>query len=126
MFYTLYLIAAAAKLYHSELPITLPDQGQISTAEVLDGFVADKPSGLVVLIGASGSVIPPVKVWGWSTLPGNQSADINHDGFVNGSDWDDFGAAFRLGLASADFNGDGFVSGEDFDEFAKVFVEAGR
>ncbi|MFO0834242.1 MAG: GC-type dockerin domain-anchored protein [Phycisphaerales bacterium] len=48
-------------------------------------------------------------------------ADLNHDGFVNGDDFDLFASAFESGTATADFNLDGFVNGDDFDEFASYF-----
>ena len=39
---------------------------------------------------------------------GNISADFNHDGFVNGDDYDAFASAFESAHPSADFNADGF------------------
>ncbi|NUQ52840.1 MAG: SUMF1/EgtB/PvdO family nonheme iron enzyme [Phycisphaerales bacterium] len=51
-------------------------------------------------------------------------ADFNHDGFVNGDDYDSFASLFESGEAGADFNHDGFVNGDDYDIFASHF-EAG-
>lgn len=51
-------------------------------------------------------------------------ADFNHDGFVNGDDYDYFANAFESGDPSADMNNDGFVNGDDYDVFATHF-EAG-
>lgn len=48
-------------------------------------------------------------------------ADFNHDGFVNGNDYDDFAVLFDEANQAADFNGDGFVNGNDYDEFADHF-----
>jgi len=48
-------------------------------------------------------------------------ADFNHDGFVNGDDYDAFAEAFDVGDLGADFNGDGFVNGNDYDAFADAF-----
>jgi hypothetical protein len=48
-------------------------------------------------------------------------ADFNHDGFVNGDDFDLFASAFESGASAADFNRDGFVNGDDFDAFASYF-----
>lgn len=48
-------------------------------------------------------------------------ADVNRDGFVNGSDYDDFASAFDVADRCADLNGDGFVNGDDFDAFADWF-----
>jgi hypothetical protein len=50
-------------------------------------------------------------------------ADVNHDGFVNGDDYDAFAEAFDAATAWADFNGDGFVNGDDYDAFAASFDE---
>ncbi|MCC6969396.1 MAG: hypothetical protein IT434_04170 [Phycisphaerales bacterium] len=54
-------------------------------------------------------------------LGGPCPADFNHDGFVNGDDFDLFASAFEGGAAAADFNRDGFVNGDDFDAFASYF-----
>ncbi|MBL8760073.1 MAG: hypothetical protein JNL50_02105 [Phycisphaerae bacterium] len=51
-------------------------------------------------------------------------ADFNHDGFVNGDDYDAFASAFESADLSADLNRDGFVNGDDYDSFAEHF-EAG-
>jgi len=48
-------------------------------------------------------------------------ADFDHDGFVNGEDFDAYVAVFEAGSISADANHDGFVTGEDFDLFAEHF-----
>ncbi|MCC6969699.1 MAG: hypothetical protein IT434_05700 [Phycisphaerales bacterium] len=48
-------------------------------------------------------------------------ADVNHDGFVNGDDYDSFAEGFETGDPSADFNQDGFVNGDDYDAFAEHF-----
>ncbi|MBL8762589.1 MAG: hypothetical protein JNL50_14940 [Phycisphaerae bacterium] len=48
-------------------------------------------------------------------------ADFNHDGFVNGNDYDDFAALFDEADPGADINHDGFVNGNDYDEFADHF-----
>lgn len=48
-------------------------------------------------------------------------ADFNHDGFVNGNDYDDFAVLFDEADPMADFNHDGFVNGNDYDEFADHF-----
>lgn len=47
--------------------------------------------------------------------------DFNHDGFVNGLDYDEFASVFEAGDLAADFNNDGFVNGLDYDEFASHF-----
>ncbi|MCC6228245.1 MAG: hypothetical protein IT432_03355 [Phycisphaerales bacterium] len=51
-------------------------------------------------------------------------ADFNHDGFVNGLDYDLFATFFEAGDRQADINLDGFVNGLDYDYFASHF-EAG-
>jgi hypothetical protein len=48
-------------------------------------------------------------------------ADFNHDGFVNGADYDDFAVLFDAADPAADFNADGFVNGNDYDLFAERF-----
>jgi hypothetical protein len=49
------------------------------------------------------------------------AADFNHDGFVDGIDYDQFNNAFESGDLSADYNGDGFVDGIDYDMFNNDF-----
>ena len=51
-------------------------------------------------------------------------ADFNCDGFIDFTDFDDFGDAFTNGYDSSDFNGDGFIDFTDFDAFVAAF-EAG-
>ncbi len=51
------------------------------------------------------------------------TADINHDGFLNGDDYDAFANAFESGGTLADYNHDGFVNGDDYDTFAADFEE---
>lgn len=51
-------------------------------------------------------------------------ADFNADGFMNGSDFDEFITAFEAGDSAADYNEDTFVNGSDFDEFIVAFVDA--
>jgi hypothetical protein len=48
-------------------------------------------------------------------------ADYNHDGFVDGIDYDQFNNAFEAGDPAADLNGDGFVDGIDYDQFMQDF-----
>ncbi len=48
-------------------------------------------------------------------------ADFNHDGFVNGDDYDTFATLFDLADPRADVNHDGFVNGDDYDVFATAF-----
>ena len=57
------------------------------------------------------------------TLP-NCTADFNHDGFVNGDDYDAFASLFESADLGADINHDSFVNGDDYDAFASAF-EAG-
>jgi len=51
-------------------------------------------------------------------------ADVNHDGYVNGNDYDVFAESFEAGEPDADFDRNGYVNGNDYDEFAGAF-EAG-
>ncbi|MFO0835151.1 MAG: PQQ-dependent sugar dehydrogenase [Phycisphaerales bacterium] len=48
-------------------------------------------------------------------------ADFNHDGFVNGDDYDAFASLFDIADPGADLNNDGFVNGDDYDFFASHF-----
>lgn len=57
-------------------------------------------------------------------LAGYCPADFDHNGFVNGSDFDVFVTYFEAGDARADVNADGFMNGTDFDDFVTAF-EAG-
>ncbi len=50
-------------------------------------------------------------------------ADFNHDGFINGDDYDHFAEHFDGGEGEADLNSDGFVNGDDYDLFAEHFDE---
>ncbi len=50
-------------------------------------------------------------------------SDFNHDGFVNGDDFDLYVEAFTAGNIAADFDGNGFVTGDDFDAFVAAFVD---
>ncbi len=47
--------------------------------------------------------------------------DYNRDGFVNGTDFDDYGDDFDNARAEADVNFDGSVNGDDYDLFAEWF-----
>ncbi len=49
------------------------------------------------------------------------TADFNHDGFVNGDDYDSFASLFELGDLGADINNDSFINGDDYDLFASAF-----
>ncbi len=49
-------------------------------------------------------------------------SDFNHDGFVNGDDFDSFAEQFDIGGPSADVDHNGFVNGDDFDQFTAAFV----
>ncbi|MBL8762225.1 MAG: DUF3466 family protein [Phycisphaerae bacterium] len=48
-------------------------------------------------------------------------SDFNHDGFVNGDDYDLFASLFDVADPGADINQDGFVNGDDYDAFASAF-----
>lgn len=48
-------------------------------------------------------------------------ADVDHNGFVNGSDFDTFADRFDVADIEADLNKDGFVNGDDYDLFAEAF-----
>ncbi len=54
---------------------------------------------------------------GYTSCP----ADFDHNGFVNGDDYDAFAVLFDVADPGADFNGDGFVNANDFDEFSENF-----
>jgi hypothetical protein len=49
------------------------------------------------------------------------NADYNHDGFVDGIDYDLFNNDFESGQIAADYNNDGFVDGIDYDTFNNDF-----
>ena len=49
-------------------------------------------------------------------------ADVDHNGFVNGDDFDSFVAAFVDGDPYSDYDTNCFVNGDDFDAFVSDFV----
>ncbi len=55
------------------------------------------------------------------TMPLPCHADFDQNGFVNGTDFDDFVDAFYWGRTAADFDANGFVNGDDFDGFILAF-----
>ncbi|MBL8760337.1 MAG: hypothetical protein JNL50_03460 [Phycisphaerae bacterium] len=57
----------------------------------------------------------------WTRPMNNCPGDFNHDGFVNGNDYDEFADAFDAADPAADLNADGFVNGDDYDLFAEHF-----
>lgn len=83
----------------------------------------DRGRGVTILFGGSTS---SAQFNGdtWELEYPSCPADFNHDGFVNGDDYDSFAEPFESGGAAADINGDSFVNGDDFDYFAEHF-EAG-
>lgn len=111
-------------LYHSLTAIVLPLSGPVAPSAYIAGMNPKYPHGLIVTVGVDGKVVEPVYVYGWSvfpTLAQPQTADVNHDGFINGDDADLFRRWFDAGDVTADYDGDGFVTGEDFDEFMAAF-----
>ncbi len=48
-------------------------------------------------------------------------ADFDHNGFVNGDDFDAFVVVFEAGEPSADIDGSTFVNGDDFDLFVRSY-----
>lgn len=98
--------------------------------------------GELVFGDPTGSVITPLYVFGgkvdstvWDStsidhtlrtldlIPkgGGCVADFDHNGFVNGNDYDLFADAFDAASSEADINKDGFVNGNDYDLFADAF-----
>ena len=49
-------------------------------------------------------------------------SDFDHNGFVNGDDFDAFVFFFEAGDIQADVDGNTFVNGDDFDQFTEHFV----
>ena len=86
-------------------------------AIALDGEIANASSPASLPSGNGVSSGQAVYTFTINSCP----ADVNHDGFVSGEDFDQFVAAFELGDSFADYNGDTFVSGEDFDAFSSDF-----
>ncbi|MCC6970783.1 MAG: hypothetical protein IT434_11250, partial [Phycisphaerales bacterium] len=56
-------------------------------------------------------------LWTRPLCPG----DFNHDGFVDGNDYNAFAELFEMADPGADFNANGFVNGDDYDAFAEHF-----
>jgi len=94
-----------------------------STSYVIPGSVLTECDTFYWGVTATGpggnTASSPVSFYGQTIIP----ADFNHDGFLNGEDFDEFVVLFEAGDSGADFNGDTFVSGEDFDEFVQHFVD---
>jgi hypothetical protein len=51
-------------------------------------------------------------------------ADIDHNGFVNGDDYDWFADFYDQAHFLADVNEDGFVNGDDYDLFSEMYETA--
>ncbi|MCC6229309.1 MAG: hypothetical protein IT432_08800 [Phycisphaerales bacterium] len=81
----------------------------------------NKTTGVATAVGSTGGLFGAQ--YGLAALNTRVfcPSDINHDGFVNGLDYDLFADAFEGGLLAADYNGDGFVNGIDYDLFAEDF-----
>ncbi|MBL8762591.1 MAG: hypothetical protein JNL50_14950 [Phycisphaerae bacterium] len=78
--------------------------------------------GVVTVTATRASTLDTSEFSACATISaGSCPADFNHDGFVNGNDYDAFASLFDAGDLGADFNGDGFVNGNDYDEFAGAF-----
>ena len=83
----------------------------------------DAARGVTVLLGGYTSLNNlSDETWEFGLKP--CPADFNHDGYVNGNDYDEFAGLFETGDHGADLNQDGYVNGNDFDAFAEHF-EAG-
>jgi len=93
---------------------TFPNNG---TASVI--FPVRDMSGARVRVSAVGKVFFAVSRP--FTLVNPCPGDFNHDGYVNGNDYDAFAGLFETGDHGADFNHDGYVNGNDFDAFAEHF-----
>ncbi|MFO0834992.1 MAG: laminin B domain-containing protein [Phycisphaerales bacterium] len=106
------LTEAAWHYNSSSGPTATKDQMQAALAHI---------TGIYILTewhtGADDTNIDNVSMTGVGGCP----ADFNHDGFVNGDDYDAFASLFENGDIGADFNHDGFVNGDDYDSFASAF-----
>jgi len=96
-----------------------PTTGATITLTIAGAHASD--SGLYTVVftntcGSGASVGADVDI----TAP-NCPGDFNHDGYVNGNDYDAFAELFETGDSGADFNHDGYVNGNDFDAFAEHF-----
>ncbi len=98
--------------------VTVKDTAKSAVGAIaLDGEIANASSPASLPSGNGVSSGQAVYTFTINYCP----ADVNHDGFVNGDDFDAFVAAFEFGDPFADYNGDTFVSGEDFDAFTNDF-----
>lgn len=80
----------------------------------------DSTRGIAFLFGGNdGYYGNTAETWEYRLKP--CPADFDHNGFVNGNDYDAFAELFDVADPAADFNGDGFVNGNDYDEFADHF-----
>ena len=96
--------------------------GIASTSFVLPGSVLTDCEqfywGVTAVNAGGNTASTPASFSGQTRIP----ADFDHNGFLNGDDFDGFVAAFEAGDPSADFDENTFVSGEDFDAFIEHFV----
>ncbi len=111
---TIYVGAGAGLYYSSDNGATwTKNNATLPNVNVADLFI--DPVARTITAGTYGR-----GAW-MADLPRPCPADFNHDGFVNGDDYDALAEAFDAGNAAADFNHDGFVNGDDYDAFAAAF-----
>ena len=89
------------------------------TARFDHAMVYDAGRGAMILFGGKYGSGYLGETWQYGLKP--CPADFDHNGFVNGNDYDAFAELFDVADSAADFNGDGFVNGNDYDEFADAF-----
>lgn len=138
------LPASFAPVNRVYVQVTAPDATVYYGNNVTDG--ASTPGGTFEILNNLQEVIvpsPAAGVWTVTVVPqavnvgaqgyglvmtGDVSelcpSDFDHNGFVNGVDFDSFVEAFVAGDPSADFDHNTFVNGVDFDSFVEAF-EAG-
>ncbi|MFO0833929.1 MAG: hypothetical protein U0638_03085 [Phycisphaerales bacterium] len=93
-----------------------PQWGGLPHTQIKDMEVREIPGGYELWMSCLSRGIAVLTV----TYP-SCPADFNHDGFVNGDDYDAFAVLFDAADPGADFNHDGFVNGNDYDDFAGAF-----
>lgn len=106
------------------IPTSLNSPGALGS-HVVNSAYLDPATYYFACVATDGSTTSAS--WSTATVTFGENgctSDFNHDGFVNGDDYDHFADHFENGEGEADLNSDGFVNGDDYDIFAEHF-EAG-
>ncbi|MFO0835766.1 MAG: RHS repeat-associated core domain-containing protein [Phycisphaerales bacterium] len=96
-----------------------------STREDRTYYCQNRRADVVALVSDSGRILETVKYSAYGVPLLLNPADYNHDGYVNGDDYDSFADDFDNAETAADVNFDGYVNGTDFDDFSEAWDFSG-